>query len=140
MSSFIPRLQHRTLLLCALVLVVLCLAPLQAVRAMPAQQDAPRPLLLGEFGSATLAEGEAVQFALTTPFDGAYTVAFTADGDPGDFLLTLTDADGNELYNDALQTDTIVDLTCRRLRTHLHRTNCGRACLSSWHRSRHNDH
>jgi hypothetical protein len=111
MSSFIPRLQHRTLLLCALVLVVLCLAPLQAVRAMPAQQDAPRPLLLGEFGSATLAEGEAVQFALATPFDGAYTVAFTADGDPGDFLLTLTDADGNELYNDALQTDTIVDLT-----------------------------
>jgi hypothetical protein len=67
--------------------------------------------LLGEFGSATLAEGEAVQFALATPFDGAYTVAFTADGDPGDFLLTLTDADGNELYNDALQTDTIVDLT-----------------------------
>lgn len=111
MSAFVPRLQRRTLFLCALVLVVLCLAPLQAARAMPAQQDAPRPLLLGEFGSATLAEGEAVQFALTTPFDGAYTVAFTAAGDPGDFLLTLTDADGNELYNDALQTDTIVDLT-----------------------------
>jgi hypothetical protein len=111
MSSFIPGLRRSAFLLRILMLVVLCLAPLQAVHAMPAAQDAPRPLLLGEFGSATLAEGEAVQYALTTPIDGAYTVAFTADGDPGDFLLMLTSADGSEVYNDALQTDTIVDLT-----------------------------
>ncbi len=110
MSSLVPKLRRSTLFLRTLMLLVLCLAPLQAVQAMPAPQDAPRPLLLGEFGSAILAEGEAVQYALTTPIDGAYTVAFTADGDPGDFLLTLTSADGSEVYNDAPQTDTIVEL------------------------------
>ena len=111
MNSLVPGLQRSSLLLRTLMLVVLCLAPWQAAQAMPASQDAPRPLLLGEFGSATLVEGEAVQYALTVPSDGAYTVAFTADGDPGDFLLTLTSADGSELYNDVLQSNTIVDLT-----------------------------
>lgn len=94
------------------LLVMLCLAPLQAVQAAPAaQDDAPRPLLLGEFGNANLAEGESVQYALTTPMDGTYTVAFTADGNAADFVLTLVDADGNTLYDDVLQTNTVIDLT-----------------------------
>ncbi|HAJ36813.1 MAG TPA: hypothetical protein DCL15_14110 [Chloroflexi bacterium] len=94
-----------------LLLVMLCLAPLQTVQAAPATQDAPRPLLLGEFGNAKLAKGESVAYALTTPLDGTYTVAFTADGDAADFLLTLVDADGNTLYDDALQTNTVIDLS-----------------------------
>ncbi|HHY55986.1 MAG TPA: hypothetical protein GYA08_11175 [Chloroflexi bacterium] len=94
----------------ALLLVALCLAPLQAVQAAPAAQDAPLPLLLGEFGRANLAEGETVQYALTTPMAGTYTVAFTADGDAANFVLTLVDADGNTLYDDVLQTDTVIDL------------------------------
>ena len=103
--------QRSVHLLTLLLLTVLCLAPFQAMQAAPAAQDAPLPLLLGEFGNATLAEGEAVQYALTVPFDGAYTVAFTADGDPGDFALALAGVDGGELYNDALQENTVIDLT-----------------------------
>lgn len=96
----------------AVLLVILCLAPLQAVQAAPAaQDDAPRPLRLGEFGNANLAEGESAQYALTTPMDGTYTVAFTADGNAADFVLTLVDADGNTLYDDVLQTNTVIDLT-----------------------------
>ena len=102
----------RRRMLRVVLLMILCLAPLQAVQAAPvAQDDALRPLLLGEFGHANLAEGESVQYALTTPIDGAYTVAFTADGNAADFVLTLVDADGNALYDDTLQTNTVIELT-----------------------------
>jgi hypothetical protein len=89
------------------LVLLLCLLPFRLAQA----QDAPLPLLLGEFGSASLAEGDAVQYALAIPTDGSYTVAFTGDGDPADFLLTLAGADGSELYNDVLQGETVVDLT-----------------------------
>ena len=92
----------------SVLVLLLCLLPFRLAQAA---QEAPRSLLLGEFGSASLAEGDAVQYALTAPRDGTYTVAFTGDGDPGDFLLTLAGADGSELYNDVLQGEIVVDLT-----------------------------
>lgn len=93
------------------LVLLLCLLPFRLAQAAPATQTAPLPLLLGEFGSVSLAQGDAVQYALAIPFDGSYIVAFTGDGDPGDFVLTLAGADGSELYNDVLQGETAVDLT-----------------------------
>ena len=54
MNSLVPGLQRSSLLLRTLMLVVLCLAPWQAAQAMPASQDAPRPLLPVSYTHLTL--------------------------------------------------------------------------------------
>lgn len=94
----------------ALVLLILLWPAAVAQAAAPAQEEAV-PLLLGEFGRASLEEGDSIQFSLTMPMDGTYTVVFTGDGDPTAFALVIADADGNEVYNDVMQVETLVDLT-----------------------------
>lgn len=103
--------RQNTLLACSAMILMLCLWPFRLAQAAPLLQAEAQPLLLGEFGSANLGEGDTVQYALALPLDGAYTVAFTGAGDPSDFALTIADADGSEVYNDALQSEVIVDLT-----------------------------
>lgn len=102
---------HRALLFLQLCMVLaLCLWPAHVALAAPPAQDAPRPLLLGEFGNASMGDGDTVQYALTAPLDGAYTVVFTGAGDAGDFQLTITDADGSAVYDDALLSEVVVEL------------------------------
>lgn len=98
------------LLQAALVLLMLLWPAASMQAAAPAQEGAV-PLLLGEFGRASLEESDSIQFSLTMPMDGTYTVVFTGDGDPTAFSLVIADADGNEVYNDVLQVETLVDLT-----------------------------
>jgi hypothetical protein len=106
-----PGPRRALLLLQVCVALALCLWLVQAALAAPSAQDAPRPLLLGEFSNISLAAGDTVQYALTAPLDGAYTVVFTGAGEADDFLLTIADAEGNALYDDALLSEVIVDLT-----------------------------
>lgn len=100
----------RLVVLQAMVVLLMLFWPAATYAAVPAQ-DGPRPLLLGEFGRASLDEGQSAEFSLTTPIDGTYTVVFTGDGDPADFSLVIAGADGTELYNDAMQVETLIDLT-----------------------------
>ena len=94
----------------ALVLLML-LWPSAVMQAATPAQEGDVPLLLGEFGRASLEEGDSIQFSLTMPMDGTYTVVFTGDGDPTAFSLLIADADSAEVYNDVMQVETLVDLT-----------------------------
>lgn len=98
-------------LLPGLLVLLMLLWPAAAVHAAAPAQDGPQPLLLGEFGRASLDEGQSVSYSLVTPVDGTYTVVYTGDGDPADFALVIAGADGAELYNDAMQIETLIDLT-----------------------------
>lgn len=110
-ASHIRLSMGRPGLLQALLVLILLLWPAAALQAAAPAQDGPQPLLLGEFGRASLDEGQSVAFSLATPMDGTYTVVHTGDGDPADFSLVITGADGAEFYNDTMQIETLIDLT-----------------------------
>lgn len=98
------------LLVQSVLALALCLLPARLALAAPALQAEPQPVLLGEFARASLAAGDVAAFALTVPLDGAYTIVYTGDGDPGDFLLTIADAAGSPLYDDVMAGEVVVDL------------------------------
>ena len=93
----------RTLATVAMIVLAALLAlPSRLALAAPAAQDEPTPLLLGEFVRAPMAAGDSLQYSIALPVDGDYTITYTADDDPANFNLTVTDADGQELYNDVM--------------------------------------
>ena len=98
-------------LLTGLLVLLMLLSPAAALHAAAPAQDGPQSLLLGEFGRASLDEGQSVSYSLVTPMDGTYTVVYTGDGDPAAFGLVIAGTDGAELYNDAMQIETLIDLT-----------------------------
>ncbi|MCW5841019.1 MAG: PPC domain-containing protein [Caldilinea sp.] len=109
--SHIRPLTGRPGLLQVLLVLLMLLWPATALHAAAPAQDGPQPLLLGEFGRASLDEGQSVSYTLATPVDGTYTVVYTGDGDPAAFGLVIAGADGTELYNDVMQVETLIDLT-----------------------------
>jgi len=110
-ASYIRPSAGRPGLLTGLLVLLMLLWPAAALHAAAPAQDGPQPLLLGEFGRASLDEGQSVSYSLVTPMDGTYTVVYTGDGDPADFGLVIAGTDGAELYNDAMQIETLIDLT-----------------------------
>ncbi len=86
----------------ALVLLLL-VAPL--AMAAPAAQDAePTPIVLGQLARATLAAGESASWVIETPDSGAFLLANGGDdADAANFTIVITDEDGNELFNGALE-------------------------------------
>ncbi|HRW48860.1 MAG TPA: hypothetical protein P5333_15190, partial [Caldilinea sp.] len=109
--SHIRPLTGRPGLLQGLLVLLMLLWPATALHAAAPAQDGSQPLLLGEFGRASLDEGQSVSYTLATPVDGTYTVVYTGDGDPAAFGLVIAGADGTELYNDVMQVETLIDLT-----------------------------
>ena len=55
--------RQNTLLACSAMILMLCLWPFRLAQAAPLLQTEAQPLLLGEFGSASLTEGDAGQDA-----------------------------------------------------------------------------
>ncbi|MFO7631552.1 MAG: PPC domain-containing protein [Caldilinea sp.] len=80
------------------------------MRAPARAQGEATPILLGEFVRASLEERDEVVFALTVPIDGVYTVVYTGEGSPSDFLMAVVDVDGAALYDDVMQNETSIEL------------------------------
>lgn len=84
--------------------LVIGVAPL-AVAAPAAQDGEPTPIVLGQLASATLAAGESAAWIVETPDNGLFVLANGGDEAEGaNFTVVITDEDGNEVFNDALQT------------------------------------
>jgi hypothetical protein len=84
--------------------LLLMIAPV-AMAAPAAQEGDPQPILLGELASATLAAGESASFIVETPDDGLFLLTSALDDEASaNFTVVITDEDGNELFNDVLQT------------------------------------
>ncbi|MGL4651389.1 MAG: PPC domain-containing protein, partial [Caldilineaceae bacterium] len=83
---------------------VMAIAP-AALAAPAVQEGEPTPLLLGQLASATLVAGEAASWIVETPDDGLYVLTSgTDDESSANFTVVIADEDGNEVYNDVLQT------------------------------------
>lgn len=105
------RLNRRfSVVLCALVFVLSIFPQTTAQAAPPLQVEATR-ILLGEFTQASLDEGEEIAYVMNFPIDGVYTFVFTGEDDPASFTFTLLDAEGNELYNGAMQSEINLELS-----------------------------
>lgn len=105
------RLNRRfPVVLCALVFVLSILPQITAQAAPSLQMEATR-ILLGEFTQASLDEGEEIAYVMNFPIDGVYTFVFTGEDDPASFTFTLLDAEGNELYNGAMQSEVNLELS-----------------------------
>ena len=66
-------------------------------------QDEPAeavPLLLGEYVAANMVNGETADYVLTLPEDASYEIGIVDEDEAIAFDLIVTDAEGNELFND----------------------------------------
>lgn len=93
-----------------LLMVLLGLAPLLALPTSAAAQVEATPILLGEFARAQMAEGDEVAYTLMIREDGVYTVVYTGGASAEDFLMTVVDANGDELHSAAMTSEVNLDL------------------------------
>lgn len=88
----------------ALLLVAsIALLPLQTAVAAPRLQDAPSeptPLLLGQYVDRSMVNGETADYLLSVPEAAAYEIGIVDENEAIAFDLVVTDAAGNELFND----------------------------------------
>ncbi|MCS6827926.1 MAG: hypothetical protein NZ553_15040 [Caldilinea sp.] len=99
-----------SVVLCVFLLALSVFPPSTALAAPSLQTEAIR-ILLGEFAQASLNEGEEIAYVMNFPIDGVYTFVFTGKDDPASFTFTLLDAEGNELYNGAMQSEVNLELS-----------------------------
>lgn len=109
-TGFIRINQRLQMVLCAFLLALSVFPQATALAAPSLQMKATR-ILLGEFAQASLNEGEEIAYVINFPIDGVYTFVYTGAGDPEVFTFTLIDAEGNELYSDAMQSEVNVELS-----------------------------
>jgi hypothetical protein len=102
-------------LLVMVLAALLAFSPL-AVMAAPAAQfgglagasedDAPTgtPQLLGEYAFVNMLNGDSYSAEIVIPESGTYLITAVDDAAAEDFDLVVTDAEGNELFNDVFAT------------------------------------
>ena len=90
-------------LLALLTVVVLALPAGVAVAAPPAQETPATAVGLGEYVFVDAAADETLAYAIAIPEGGTYIVSRVDDAAAADFDLRVTDAAGNEVYNDVFE-------------------------------------
>ena len=94
-----------------LLIVLLGLMPLLAVQSPANAQAEATPILLGEFARAAMTAGDEAAYTLVLPADGVYTVVYTGSASAEDFVMAVIDANGEELYNEAMASEVNLNLT-----------------------------
>lgn len=100
-----PRLLARLL---ALALVAALMVPaVPALAAPPAQEGEPESLILGQFVYEPMRTDEVRVYELNVPESGDYQIIPVDEEAAVDFDLIVTDAEGNELFNDIFEGPTV---------------------------------
>lgn len=92
------------------LILLLGLAPLLTMASPAFAQVEATPILLGEFARTQMKAGDEAAYTLMIPDDGVYTFVYTGSDSAEDFLMTIIDANGDELYNDAMAPEINLDL------------------------------
>lgn len=108
-SSRSPHRRHLHRWIALLIALFLAISALPAFAAPPAQ-DEPTALVLGELAARQMSTGDVALYTIAATEDALYVITTGDEQEAEKFDLIVSDADGNEIYNDILQT-TELELT-----------------------------
>lgn len=108
-SSRSPHRRHLHRWITLLLALFLAISALPAFAAPPAQ-DEPTALVLGELAARPMSTGDVAIYTVAADEDALYVITTGDEQEAEKFDLIVSDADGQEIYNDILQT-TELELT-----------------------------